>query len=174
MVIHKDELQHCWPSCVVLMSLISFSHVAIDGDFSIMATSNIVELPVKEKVDLLVRKKEQKSLIIDLNYALEKEEDIIIYTSYSLGEAYVYVSVYAQKYERIPSPEEYDFQLEDIETIIKVSEILQIIEREKIGKEANKYLYLVFYGYEDSKLSIQYDLLDRSKDIVKMLDYDTF
>ena len=79
MVIHKDELEHCWPSCVVLMSLISFSHVAIDGDFSIMATSNIVELPVKEKVDLLVRKKEQKSLIIDLNYALEKEEDIINY-----------------------------------------------------------------------------------------------
>ena len=39
------------------MSLVSFSHQEIKGNFVIMATNDILELPEKEKIDVIVKEK---------------------------------------------------------------------------------------------------------------------
>ena len=70
--IHFNELSDCWPQCVILMSLVSFDHKEIEGNFSLMATNSIMEIPAKEKVDATINENEEKSFLVDLKYALDK------------------------------------------------------------------------------------------------------
>jgi hypothetical protein len=37
-----------------------------------MATSNFIEIPEKQKIDVILKKDEAKHLLIDLKYALDK------------------------------------------------------------------------------------------------------
>lgn len=91
------------------MSLLSFSHQDIDGQFVIMATNDILELPENEKIDIVLKEEESKSFLIDLKYALQKKEDIIIYVAASIGMVEMHANVYSDKNQRIPIPDEADF-----------------------------------------------------------------
>ena len=37
------------------MSLLSFSHKEMEGSFMIMATNNLLEIPEKEKIDIIIK-----------------------------------------------------------------------------------------------------------------------
>ena len=121
--IHSNELRDCWPSCIVLMSLISFDHKEIEGNFSLMATNNILEIPAKEKIDATLNENEEKSFLVDLKYAIDKEQDLIFYIYHTIGYVNFYGSIYSEKNPRIPEPGDSDFQLKNIQTTISINRI---------------------------------------------------
>lgn len=52
--VSQNEMKECWPNCVLLMSLLNFEHKEVEGNFSIMVTNNILEIPAKEKIDVVL------------------------------------------------------------------------------------------------------------------------
>lgn len=139
------------------MSLISFDHKEIEGNFSLMATNSIMEIPAKEKVDATINENEEKSFLVDLKYALDKEQDLIFYIYHTIGYVNFYGSIYSEKNPRVPEAGDSDFQLKDLQTTISINRIKEIIEEEEMDEHKNIYLYFIAQGFVDSKISIEYD-----------------
>lgn len=69
-----------------------------------------------------MKEAEEKYLMIDLKYVLEKET-LTFFTSEVLGSTALYGNVYSEKNPRLPDEYDYDFSFGLIETQIKVSSI---------------------------------------------------
>lgn len=96
--------------------------------------------------------------MVDLKYVLDKSEDLVFYLYHSLGYSTVYMNVYSEKNPRIPTDDEADFFLTDVQSIISFNEIEKVLEDEEMSEHSNKYLYIIAQGFVNSKLSIEYDL----------------
>ena len=81
-----------------------------DGDFKIMASNNFIELPERHKIDIALVKGENKAVLVDLKYHLDKES-VTFYTYNTLGFANLSANVYTEKNPRCPTPgEDSDFK----------------------------------------------------------------
>lgn len=101
--IHVDSgaLKGCWPNCVLLVSTFKdekslksvYGNFLQASQFKIMASSNFIEIPEKQKVDVILKKEETKHLLIDLKYVLEKEA-VTIFTYFTIGSVQLSGNVY--------------------------------------------------------------------------------
>ena len=72
-------MKECWPNCVVLLSVFEnksgikskFEGSFIDSSaFKIMASNNYIKVPEKHKIDVILKKDEEKHLLVDLKYVM--------------------------------------------------------------------------------------------------------
>ena len=101
--IHVDSgaLKGCWPNCVLLVSTFKdekslksvYGNFLQASQFKIMASSNFIEIPEKQKIDVILKKEETKHLLIDLKYVLEKEA-VTIFTYFTIGSVQLSGNVY--------------------------------------------------------------------------------
>ena len=74
-------------------------------DFKIMASSNYIELPEKHKVDVVLGKGEEKEIIVDLKYYLDKEA--LVFNIYqTLGRTSFKANIYSEANRRCPNNED--------------------------------------------------------------------
>jgi hypothetical protein len=67
-----------------------------NGEFSIMASNNYIEIPEKTKVDVVLKQNESKYFMIDLKYVLEKEDSAVtLFTTSTLGYYEIKGSLYS-------------------------------------------------------------------------------
>jgi len=67
-----------------------------------MASNNYIELPEKHKVDIVLVKDEEKELLVDLKYYLEKEA-LTFNTYITIGRSLIKANVYSEKNPRCPN-----------------------------------------------------------------------
>lgn len=73
-----------------------------ESQFKIMATSNFIEIPEKQKIDVILKKNESKHLLVDLKYALEKEA-VTFFTYFTIGSVQLSGNVYEESNPRCPT-----------------------------------------------------------------------
>ena len=134
--IDNSELKKCWPDCVILLSLFPNQKdlesiekkptpfYNIYHNFKIMASNNLVEIPEKTKLDLVLNRGEEKFLLVDLKYFLSKES-LVFFTYITMGSVSFKANLYTEKNPHCPSTEESasDFLLRGIETELYMEEI---------------------------------------------------
>lgn len=64
-----------------------------------------MEIPEKEKIDIVLKAEETKAYLVDLKYALDIEQNIYFYVYHSIGLTNIWVNVYSEKKDRIPDGE---------------------------------------------------------------------
>lgn len=129
--IGKNTLKSCWPYCVVLISIIDLENSQKKGNFSLMATNSIMQLPEKQKIDITLKESETKAYLVDLKYALAQEQNIYFYIYHSIGLTSIYVNVYSERNNRVPDEDAYDFSLNSQDEIkISLDAIKGILKRE--------------------------------------------
>lgn len=73
-----------------------------------MAANKMFEIPQKSKMEIMLRQDEEKYLMVDLKYSLEKEA-LTFFVNSILGSFSLYGNVYSQKNPRCPTVEDHDF-----------------------------------------------------------------
>lgn len=63
-------------------------------NFKIMASNSQIQLPEKQKMSLTIGKSEQKILLVDLKYALQKEK-LTFFTNSAIGICSMSMNVYS-------------------------------------------------------------------------------
>ena len=61
--------------------------------FKIMASNNYIRLPEKHKIDVILKKDEEKHLLVDLKYVMEKKA-LTFFTYFTIGSVYLSGNVY--------------------------------------------------------------------------------
>jgi hypothetical protein len=96
----------CWPTCILLISFyVDYDKVSKSElsnlqnsnsymNFKIMASNSHIELPEKQKMSLTLAKDEDKLILVDLKYTLDKEK-ITFFTSNSIGYCTFKADVYS-------------------------------------------------------------------------------
>jgi hypothetical protein len=81
-----------------------------------MASNNYIELPEKHKVDIVLVKDEEKELLVDLKYFLEK--DTLTFDTYvTIGRSQIKANLYSEKNPRCPNnDDDGDFTFNSVQT----------------------------------------------------------
>lgn len=87
-----------------------------------MAANQLIEIPEKTKLDILLKAGEERYLLIDLKYALEKEA-ITFFTATILGAYTLYGNVYSEANPRCPEEYDSDFDFGVLETQIRMQTV---------------------------------------------------
>jgi hypothetical protein len=99
-VIDKEVLKlKCWPYCVVLITLYEDSlkgetRLADDKNIKIMASNDQIELPEKTRLEMALKTGEERDLIVDLKYAMSREQ-IIFYNTRLFGNYIIFADLYS-------------------------------------------------------------------------------
>lgn len=70
-----------------------------------MASNNYIELPEKHKVDVVLKKDEDKHLLVDLKYVMDKNA-VTFFTYFTVGKVYLSGNVYDEQNPRCPTRDE--------------------------------------------------------------------
>jgi hypothetical protein len=122
-----------------------------------MASNNLVEVPEKFKLDMVLNRGEQKYLLADLKYFLNKES-LVFFTYTSLGSVLFKANVYSEKNPRCPSTEEVaaDYHMFGVETEIRIDDIKRKLELNGMEGDKSPYICILAYAYLESKFSIEF------------------
>ena len=106
-------MKECWPNCVILLSV--FQNTAgpqnkiagfeVSKSFQILASNNYIKLPEKHKIDVILKKDEEKHLLVDLKYVMDKKA-LTFFTYFTIGSVYIKGNVYDEKNPRCPTTDE--------------------------------------------------------------------
>ena len=72
-----------------------------DSAFKIMASNNYIKIPEKHKIDVILKKDEEKHLLVDLKYVLEKKA-LTFFTYFTIGSVFQSGNVYDEQNPRCP------------------------------------------------------------------------
>ena len=102
-IVHIDHeaLKECWPNCVVLVSVFEntegkksqYKSFIDNSAFKIMASNSYIKLPEKHKTDIILKKDEEKYILVDLKNVMEKKA-LTFFTYFTIGSVYLSGNVY--------------------------------------------------------------------------------
>lgn len=180
--IESAQLKECWPNCVVLLSIApdtaklkakadSDKKKAYDNeDFKIMASNNFIEVPERHKVDIPMVKAENKEILIDLKYHLDKEV-VTIYNYQTLGNVNLKANVYTEKNPRCPTPgDDADFTIIGMQTDLAIEDIKTKLSENSMEGDNTPFICLLATASSDSKFSVEWT---SDKNSIKTLAIDT-
>ena len=67
-----------------------------------MASNNLVEIPEKTKLDIVLNKGEDKYMLVDLKYFMNKES-LVLFTYLTMGSVSFKANLYTEKQPRCPT-----------------------------------------------------------------------
>ena len=67
-----------------------------------MASNNYIKLPEKHKIDVILKKDEEKHILVDLKYVMEKKA-LTFFTYFTIGSVRLSGNVYDEQNPRCPT-----------------------------------------------------------------------
>lgn len=108
--------------------------------FKILASNSQVELPENQKISFTLGKSEDKEILIDLKYLLNKPS-INFYTTSTIGDCSIRANAYSEKQQTCPvQNENSDFAIEWGEYRLTNDAIKSLLQRREMQDDSNLYL----------------------------------
>ena len=103
-----------------------FSNFLGKRSFRIMGSNNFIEIPEKQKIDVILKKDEEKHLLVDLKYVMDKNA-LTFFTYFTMGEVFMSGNVYDEQNPRCPTADEVgDFRFGRVETQISLETVKKL------------------------------------------------